>query len=150
MEQFWQRDGSAEVISLILKINGPAPLFNGYVEIINDPVIKRARNITAFAKPKPSAEAALIVLQLRRPISETPPNDVIQHLIKLGLLNSETGILQHHVDSVRLNTLTDLALDKIEAEHSGKVKVLRTVDLGDSRFDVAPQIFENLGGKRAD
>jgi len=56
--------------------------------------------------------------------------------------------LDHHVDEVRLNTLSDRAIEKINATHPQKITVLKTVDLGDTRFDAlpaVPAVFETFG-----
>ncbi len=139
-EPVWTRANRTSITSVALKVTGPAPLFDGYVEIINDPVLKRVRNLTGFAEPACSTETALIVVQLRRTIDETPPKDILEYLTTLGLLERETAILEHFVDEVQLDTLRDSDLDGIETAFPKNISVLRTVDLGDSRFDHKPML----------
>ena len=135
LEHLWGERNDLSITSVVIKTEGPAPLFDGYVEIINDRILKRVRNVSAFATPLPEDGTALVVIQLRKSIAQTPLNSIHAHLIDRGLFDEATSITAHHIDEVCLNTLCDKALDEIAATHPNNITVLRTVDLGDTKFD---------------
>lgn len=140
LESLWAGCERVTTYSYMLHVAGPPVRFEGYVEIIGDELIKRARNVTGFARPRPPPGEALLTVQLRRPPEEPERvgTAICRRMAKLDLLDPAAGLLGIAADRVDLVTLGNAALTRIATAHPGQVTTLRTVDLGDHSYDVQP------------
>lgn len=142
MEPLWQDCLRVRTFSAVLHLEGPPPDFAGYVEVIGHGVVKRARNVTGFAVPGVMAGRSLVTVQFRDDPRIADPallgEEARNGLVRLGLLGAESRVIGTHRDDFDLATLPARALAAIEARHPDRVTVLRTVDLGDQGYDVAP------------
>jgi hypothetical protein len=142
LEGLWEGCQQQRTHSLVLHLEGPAPRFDGYVEVIGHPVIKRARNVTGFAVPAVPAGQALVTVQFR----DDPGQDAApvlgaraaDWLGLLGLLAPGTRPCGAYRDDVELATLPARALRAIARRHGDRVTLLRSVDLGDQAYPVQP------------
>ena len=142
MEPLWQDCLRLRTFSAVLHLEGPPPGFAGYVEVIGHGVVKRARNVTAFAVPAVAAGRSLVTVQFRDDPRIADPatlgEEARDWLARLGLLAAKSRVIGTHRDDFDLATLPARALAAIEARHPDRVTVLRTVDLGDQGYAVAP------------
>lgn len=142
LEGLWDTCMRQRTHSLVLHLEGPAPRFDGYVEVIGHPVIKRVRNITGFAVPEAPAGQALVTLQFRNdPGPEAAPVlgvRAVDWLGRLGLLAPGLRVCGAYRDDVELATLPAQALRAIARRHSDRITLLHSVDLGDQVYRVRP------------
>ncbi|WP_276946831.1 hypothetical protein [Haematobacter massiliensis] len=142
MEALWQECQRIRTFSAVLHLEGPPPDFAGYVEVIGHRVVKRARNVTAFAVPGVAPGQSLVTVQFRNDPRIADPaalgGEARDGLVRLGLLSPESRLLGTHRDDFDLATLPAHALAAIEARYPDRVTVLRTVDLGDQAYAVGP------------
>jgi hypothetical protein len=132
-EALWSTCETMRTYSYVLLMSGSPALFGGYVEVIGDRLIKRARNVGGFVEPRLPDDRTLLVVQLRRPPDgiDDLPQAIRARLADLGLVAPEAEVVAAAADHVDLRTLPGASLDRIAAAHGRRVTVLRTVDLGD-------------------
>lgn len=120
--------------SYVLHLSGPAPRFDGYVEIIGDRSIKRVRNIGGFVRPAPPTGEALICVQTRKEL-ELPEQEraamLVARLAERELLDRRTRAVAQHCDIIQLATLTNAAVRQIESTYAPRIRVLRSTDFAD-------------------
>jgi hypothetical protein len=142
LEPLWTDCERVTTHSYMLHLAGPLAPFEGYVEVVGDTTIKRARNVTGFACPRPPPGETLLTVQLRRPPDgpERAGTTICRRMAELGLLDPATRLLGFASDEVTLVTLGSAALGHIAAAHPRRLTALRTVDLGDRAYDVRPVV----------
>lgn len=140
LEPLWTNCERVTTHSYMLHLAGSPVPFSGYVEVVGDTTIKRARNVTGFARPRPPPGEALLTVQLRRAPDEREHVGIAicQRMAELCLLDPAAQLLDIAGDEVALATLSNTALRRIATAHPSRVTVLRTVDLGDRAYDVHP------------
>lgn len=142
LEPLWRDCLRVRTFSAVLHLEGPPPDFAGYVEVIGHGVVKRARNVTAFAAPAVPPGRSLVTVQFRDDPRIADPaalgQEAREWLVRLGLLPAQSRLIGTHRDDFDLATLPARSLAAIGARHPDRVTVLRTVDLGDQGYAVAP------------
>jgi hypothetical protein len=135
VEQLCMSATTTVVHSLVMKAIDSEVGFDGYVEVIGDEILKRARNISRFTVPRPPAGTVMIVAQLRRPLDQLDDRELSAELLtrmrRLKLLGPRGVIAGIVRDEVTLNTLTKARATRIARLYPSQVTVLRTVDLSD-------------------
>ncbi len=137
LEDLWQTTEPGVFRSLVLRLSGPPPRFDGYVEFLGDPLLKRARRVCVA--PLPGAEAGdyAVTVQLRNGAScggrrgPALARRTVARLRRAGLLPPGTRIVDSQEDVVIVRTLPLRSLRQIARRHRGRVHVLNTVDLSD-------------------
>lgn len=100
----------------------------GYVEVIGDPAVKRARDVSAFARPALAAGERLVCVQLRGACDGRETRDA---LVRIGLLPDSAELLDWAASDIALATLTDRCLAALDRRCAPRLKVVRTTDFAD-------------------
>ena len=135
LEHLWSDVTPKIVSSLIMRIAHGEPTFDGYVEIFGDRLLKRVRNVSKFAVPRPHTDTAIVAIQLRARLNQLSDEalsvEVLSRMQRLGLFGSCSVAHEIARQEVTLRTLSGASLANIARRYPRRVSVLHTVDLSD-------------------
>lgn len=132
---------SSGTLTILLRWSGGCPPGYSYVEILGDRLLKRVRDITAFALPLLPDGQFLLAAQLRDTnagaLSAPGVAEIITQLRKLQLLPADARIAEWDCAAYPLQTIGDRDLMELAARSAGRIVAVRTTDLADG-FQAAP------------
>jgi hypothetical protein len=143
MEPLWDDLDQSVFRSISLRLSGPSPRFDGYVEFLGDPLIKRARRLVTTPLPGEAAGRDYVVtVQLRNGGRGAAMRGAelarrtAAGLRLAGLLPQGTRIADSQEFVVNVRTLPMRSLKRIARSYPEQVHVLNTVDLSDVPSDL--------------
>ncbi|MGQ5701393.1 hypothetical protein ACUJ46_05010 [Sandaracinobacteroides sp. A072] len=135
---------AGETLTLILHVHRAGQLAFSYAEIVGDRLLKRLRDVSAFASPALPADQRLLCVQIRPALLGHAPADsggesagtlALEALKKLGLLPHDAMLMGEDRSFLRFHTLTNRALGMIHRATDGLVEALPTTDFADGFLD---------------
>jgi hypothetical protein len=107
--------------------------FRGYVEIFQNPILKRIRELGSLGLHSPQGE--ILVAQSREAPEDDDGSAALENLLsetrRLQLVKRGATAVMFHREVVRVATLSRRSLKKIHLASGGRIVSLRTVDFGD-------------------
>lgn len=123
------------IVTLIVRGFDPARPVSSYSELIGDPLLKRARDVSAFCRPKLDAGAFVLAVQLRdrgeQALAQHGAEAILSHLAALKLVSVQAQLVQSARCEYAYSTLSDASLKAIEHQSCGRVLTVRTTDFAD-------------------
>lgn len=144
-------DGVAEPVDVehgmcwnaVLRVAGAGGPTFSYVEILGDPLLKRVRDIGAFARPRAPPGERLLVVQYRQDQGlddEALGRLLAQRLARVRLLQRPGELLAVARTDAPLSTLTDATLQRIAHSGGGRIETLETSDLAEGFVSAADRL----------
>lgn len=136
LETFWKDAEKNTYQGLTLRLTGPKPKFDGYIEFLGDPTLKRVRRLWARPIETSARQDWLLAVQLRHDaLSKYTPEQAgrrtAARLRKAGLLAPGSRVTGVRETDLSVRTLPARHLKTIAARYPDRVCVLHTVDLSD-------------------
>lgn len=123
------------IVTLILRGDDPLRPTSSYSELMGDPLLKRARDVTAFCQPGVGAGEFVFAAQLRdrgeQELLRRGPEAILAHLASLNLVSEQARLSQSARCDYAYSTLTDSSLESIAQLSRGRVGTVRTTDFAD-------------------
>jgi len=120
---------------LVLRINGKKrPDFN-YIDVIQNPMLRRVQDVTSYADFGSNSDSSdlLICCHLVPGYAEKElqANEIFSQLIELELLSDDSELLDHHLDHyVATLCVENKKLFELESSLPEELTIMRTWDLG--------------------
>lgn len=156
LEPLWKDTVRSAYQGLTLRLAGPKPHFDGYIEFLGDPILKRVRRLWARPLTTSASQDWLLAVQLRNGALPDLPREqagqrVLARLRKARLIAPGCRLIGAQETTLYVSTLPARHLKTIATTYPERVSVLRTVDLSDRRLplpaNLAPQ-SDNLAASK--
>jgi glycine/D-amino acid oxidase-like deaminating enzyme len=123
------------IVTLILRGEDPMRPMSSYSELMGDPLLKRARDVTAFCVPAIGVGEFVFAVQLRdrgaQELAQHGAEAILAHLASLKLVSKQAQLSQSACCDYAYSTLPDSSLAVIERTSRGRVLAIRTTDFAD-------------------
>jgi len=118
----------------ILRIRGSTHFEGGYVEILADGALKRARDLSQFVRPGIGSDERILCVQFRHAFPHDDwrlGEDILHRLRRLSLIAPGAALTDVCRSDIEVLTLTDHALRRLALRSGGVIGSLRTTDFAE-------------------